>query len=139
MAEAVIDQSERVFAEPWQAQVFALTMRLAEAGHFTWTKWTQHFGAHLRAAAAAEGTADDATPMPAVDSPEYYAVWLDALESLLIERGFTSAGDLASLKQAWTEAYLCTPHGKPVLLGAGYNQDYDTRHGHDHDHGDASH
>jgi hypothetical protein len=26
-----------VFAEPWQAQAFALAVQLAAAGHFTWT------------------------------------------------------------------------------------------------------
>ena len=25
-----------VFAEPWEAQAFALTLKLHEAGHFTW-------------------------------------------------------------------------------------------------------
>jgi nitrile hydratase accessory protein len=131
----MLAQSERVFSEPWQAQVFALAMNLAEAGHFTWTEWSQQFGAHLKAAAAAKGVSDDDTPMPAVDSPEYYAVWLDALESLLIQRGLASADDLAALKQAWTEAYLCTPHGKPVVLGGERDQGHD--HSYGHDHGDA--
>jgi nitrile hydratase accessory protein len=130
MAETMAEESERVFCEPWQAQVFALAMKLSEAGHFTWTEWSQHFGAHLRAAAAAKG-APDHTPMPAVDSPEYYAVWLDALESLLVQRGLATAGDLAALKEAWTEAYLRTPHGMPVELG----RDHD--HDHVHDDGDG--
>ena len=30
------DAEEPVFAEPWQAQAFALAVKLSEQGHFTW-------------------------------------------------------------------------------------------------------
>ena len=30
-----------VFAEPWQAQAFALAVRLSEQGHFTWKEWAE--------------------------------------------------------------------------------------------------
>jgi len=33
--------------------------------------------------------------MPETDSATYYDVWLDALESLLMQRGLVSAADLA--------------------------------------------
>jgi hypothetical protein len=68
--------------------------------------------------------------MPEVDSATYYDVWLDTLESLLIQRGLASAADLAELKEAWTEAYLHTPHGMPVELG----NSGDNSHAHGHDH-----
>ena len=29
-----------VFAEPWEAQAFALAVRLFEQGHFSWNEWT---------------------------------------------------------------------------------------------------
>jgi nitrile hydratase accessory protein len=124
-------EPEHVFGEPWHAQVFALAMKLSEAGHFSWTEWSEHFGAHLKRAAAADGSANDARPMPEVDSATYYDVWLDTLESLLIQRGLASATDLAELKEAWTEAYLHTPHGMPVEL------DGDGRHVHLHGHDHA--
>jgi nitrile hydratase accessory protein len=127
------EQTDRAFCEPWQAQVFALAVQLSEAGHFTWTEWSEHFGAHLKAAAAARGPLDEFTPMPAVDSPEYYDVWLDALESLLVQRGLARAGELAELKEAWTEAYLQTPHGMPVELGGDHDHDGHAHH-HHHDH-----
>jgi hypothetical protein len=57
-------------------------------------------------------------------------VWLDTLESLLIQRGLASAADLAELKEAWTEAYLHTPHGMPVELGG--NGDHIHAHNHPH-------
>jgi hypothetical protein len=34
------DEGGPVFAEPWQAQVFALAVRLSAQGHFTWKEWT---------------------------------------------------------------------------------------------------
>ena len=30
------DEGGPVFAEPWQAQAFALAVKLSEQGHFTW-------------------------------------------------------------------------------------------------------
>jgi nitrile hydratase accessory protein len=125
------DQPGKAFCEPWQAQVFVFALKLSEAGHFTWTEWTEHFGAYLRASAAATGTADDKRPMPTVDSPEYYEVFLDALEALLAQRGLATMSDLAHLKTAWTEAYLRTPHGKPVKLENDHDDDH---HDHAHSH-----
>ena len=47
-----------VFAEPWQAQAFALAVRLSEQGHFTWAEWSDTLGEQLRAAAERD-EADD--------------------------------------------------------------------------------
>jgi hypothetical protein len=33
------DTGGPVFAEPWEAQAFALAVRLSEQGHFTWKEW----------------------------------------------------------------------------------------------------
>jgi len=33
------DGDEPVFAAPWQAQVFALAVKLSEQGHFSWQEW----------------------------------------------------------------------------------------------------
>ena len=30
---------EPPFREPWEAQAFAMTVKLHEAGHFTWPEW----------------------------------------------------------------------------------------------------
>jgi hypothetical protein len=88
--------------------------------HETWGIFKRHFwGVYTRH-----------SQMPKVDSATYYEVWLDALESLLIQRGLASAADLAELKDAWTEAYLHTPHGMPVELGG----DGDHTHAHSPDH-----
>ena len=44
------DEAGPVFAEPWQAQAFALAVKLCEAGHFTWTEWAATLAAELKAA-----------------------------------------------------------------------------------------
>lgn len=96
-----------VFAEPWHGQVFALAVRLSEQGHFTWAEWAATFSEEL-ARASAQGAPKDGSA--------YYDVWLTALEKMLLDRGLVTAGHLANLKQAWTDAYLSTPHGAPVHL-----------------------
>ena len=95
--------TERVFAEPWQAQAFALAVRLSQQGHFTWKEWV---------AALAQELATD----PTDDGNRYYVHWLAALERLVIEKSLCTRADLARLKEAWTEAYRHTPHGSPVEL-----------------------
>jgi len=97
-----------VFAEPWQAQLFAVTIRLNEAGHFAWPQWAEIFGAELKARAAAGAKDEEAG---------YWEAWLAALERLLAERGLAAAPELDRLEAAWAEAYRNTPHGRPVALG----------------------
>jgi nitrile hydratase accessory protein len=104
------DDGGPVFAEPWQAQAFALAVRLSEQGHFTWKEWAAALAAELKAAAD-RGEPDDGS--------RYYHHWLVALERLAAEKGLTDPAALAARKQAWAEAYRRTPHGKPVELAAG--------------------
>jgi nitrile hydratase accessory protein len=96
-----------VFAEPWQAQAFAMAVKLSEAGHFTWNEWAAALGAELKAAAD-HGEPDDGT--------HYYEHWLAALERLVMEKGLTDRAALETRKDAWAEAYRHTPHGQPVEL-----------------------
>jgi len=80
---------------------------MAQAGHFTWPEWTDRFATNLASTSAA-GAPKDAS--------RYYDVWLATFEELLQDRGLASAEDLRSLKNAWAQAYLRTPHGEPVVL-----------------------
>ncbi len=100
-------EGDPVFAEPWQAQAFALAVRLSSAGHFTWTEWSHALGAELRAAAE-RGEPDDGS--------KYYHHWVAALERLVTSRGLAGAAALTVRKEAWAEAYRSTPHGMPVEL-----------------------
>jgi nitrile hydratase accessory protein len=98
-----------VFAEPWQAQAFALAVKLSADGHFTWTEWSKALGAELEAAAG-RGEPDDGS--------RYYEHWLAALERLVTERDLTDSTSLTERKEAWAQAYRNTPHGTPVRLQA---------------------
>jgi nitrile hydratase accessory protein len=100
-----------VFAEPWQAQAFAIAVQLSAAGHFTWTEWTTALGAQLRAAAE-RGEPDDGS--------RYFEHWLAALEQLVTEKKLTDPIALSERKEAWADAYRHTPHGQPVELGAKF-------------------
>ena len=101
------DEAGPVFAEPWQAQAFALAVKLSEAGHFTWKEWADALGAELKRAEDL-GEPDDGR--------QYYRHWLAALERLAAEKGLADRASLDARKEAWAEAYRSTPHGKPVVL-----------------------
>jgi nitrile hydratase accessory protein len=94
-----------VFAEPWQAQAFAMTLTLHEAGVFTWPEWAATLAAEL---------ARD----PEDDGSRYYDHWVAALERLAVGRSLTGADELSARKAAWKHAFELTPHGKPVELAS---------------------
>lgn len=91
------------FAEPWQAQAFALTLKLYEDGAFSWTDWAQALSAELERD-------------PQDDGSRYYDHWVAALERLVAERSLAAPAEMAARKSAWAEAYRHTPHGLPVEL-----------------------
>jgi nitrile hydratase accessory protein len=104
------DAGGPVFAEPWQAQAFALAVKLSEHGHFTWKEWAAALADELKAADD-RGEPDDGT--------HYYEYWLAALERLVVAKGLTNRDAMRERKEAWREAYLHTPHGRPVELRVG--------------------
>jgi nitrile hydratase accessory protein len=97
-----------VFAEPWEAQAFALAVTLSEQGHFTWKEWAEALAGEIRAAAN-RGEPDDGS--------RYYHHWLAALERLVAAHGLAETAALIARKEAWADAYRRTPHGQPVELG----------------------
>ena len=104
------DAEGPVFNEPWEAQAFALTLELHEAGHFTWAEWSAVLGAEIKAAQT-RGDPDL--------GGTYYRHWLAALERITADKGLVQRGGLAERKAAWRRAHLNTPHGQPVVLEAG--------------------
>ena len=84
------------FAEPWEAQVFALVVALNERGLLPWPEWTAALAAEL------DGGESD------------YDAWLTALEKLVCER-FSDAETLAHFRAAWALAAERTPHGEPIV------------------------
>jgi nitrile hydratase accessory protein len=85
------DEGGPVFAEPWQAQAFALAVRLSAQGHFTWKEW----------AAADRGEPDDGS--------RYYHHWLAALERLVTAKRLSDPRAMLERKEARAEAYRRTP------------------------------
>ena len=98
---------EPVFAEPWQAQAFAMALALHQRGLFSWPEWADALSKQIAAAQAA-GDAD-------LDDT-YYRHWLAALEALVAVKGASSAAELARYRDAWDHAADRTPHGRPIEL-----------------------
>ena len=101
------DEGGPVFSEPWQAQAFALAVKLSEQGYFTWKEWAAGLAEELQAAAR-RGEPDDGS--------RYYEHWLAALERLVTTKGLTDQDALVTRKEAWAAAYRATPHGTPIEL-----------------------
>lgn len=95
---------EPVFAEPWQAQLFAITVNLHQAGLFAWSEWASVLSAEVR------------SPDAAIDGHDYYTHWLHALERLLQQKGVADGAAMDRVTAAWHRAAHATPHGKPILL-----------------------
>lgn len=91
---------EKPFAAPWEAQVFALTVKLHDSGLFSWSDWTQVLGAELKA----------------VPDRPYYESWLAALERISESRAAMTRDERLSRMAAWDRAARATPHGQPILL-----------------------
>ena len=72
-----------VLAAPWQAQIFAIVVSLAERGRFPWPEFQRRLAAAIAAATAAEQGAD-----------RYYEHWLAAAEGLIAELDLVDAGEL---------------------------------------------
>jgi nitrile hydratase accessory protein len=89
------DEGGPVFAEPWQAQAFALAVKLSEQGHFTWKEWAAAFADELKAASD-RGEPDDGT--------HYYEHWLATLEKLVTAKRITGREELRERKEAWADA-----------------------------------
>ena len=83
------DEGGPVFAEPWEAQAFAMAVRLSAQGHFTWKEWAAALAADLKAAAD-RGQPDDGS--------RYYHHWLAALEKLVTEKGLSNSAELLDRK-----------------------------------------
>ncbi|MEQ9138600.1 MAG: nitrile hydratase accessory protein [Thalassobaculum sp.] len=102
-----VDRDGPVFREPWEAQAFAMAVKLHESGLFTWNEWAAALSAEIE---AAQRTGDPDL------GDTYYRHWLKALEGLVLARTDLTADRLASRKDAWARAAERAPHGEPILL-----------------------
>ena len=101
------DAQGPVFREPWEAQAFAMTFALHEAGLFAWSEWAAILDAEIKRAQAA-GDPDT--------GETYYRHWLAALERIVAEKGITTRETLARHYHAWEHAAVRSPHGTPIEL-----------------------
>ena len=103
------NKDDSVFLAPWQGQLFAITVHMAETGHFTWFEFTYLFGNHLKLEKLFkfnEVTLDD----------RYYICWLNALEELIINKKLGNKKSISIFRKKWEKAFNNTPHGKPVKI-----------------------
>ncbi|MBL8352015.1 MAG: nitrile hydratase accessory protein [Burkholderiaceae bacterium] len=103
------DDAGPVFAEPWMAQAFAMTLQLHQRGLFSWPEWAEALSAQIHQAQRG-GDADL--------GDTYYHHWLAALEALVAAKGAARADELARCARAWDHAADRTPHGQPIVLQA---------------------
>jgi nitrile hydratase accessory protein len=108
------DTEGPIFAEPWQAEAFAMALALHERGLFTWPEWAATLSGEIRAAQNA-GDADL--------GDTYYCHWLAALERLIVAKGVTDLSALQDCAEAWDRAAQATPHGQPIHLHNDPHQD----------------
>jgi nitrile hydratase accessory protein len=124
------------FAEPWQADAFALAIALNRKQAFGWSDWVGTFS---------QQPAPESDPSDQSIEREYYLRWLSALETLAVEQGLVSAEEMDRRVEEWRRAYLRTPHGQPIELARGIesgdadDHDHEAHHHHDHDEDDHHH
>ena len=101
-------EDQITFQNPWHGQVFAITVQLSEKGNFTWKEFVEVFGNSLNKARLELNSLDG--------NDDYFKCWLNALEEIIISKKLGNSNILSLLKKDWTNAYLSTPHGKPVKI-----------------------
>ena len=100
-------QPNATFNSPWEAQVFALAVRLQETGILTKDTWARALASEIQQA----GQRND----PDLGDT-YYHHWTRALEQVLINSSLVDGHEIEVRIEAWREAYANTPHGHAVLL-----------------------
>jgi nitrile hydratase accessory protein len=110
------DHDGPVFAEPWQAQAFAMALALHARGLFSWSEWAEALAAEIK---RAQSSGDPDT------GETYYQHWLAALERLVAAKGVASPATLQSTRDAWLRAADRTAHGAPIMLAPG---DFASKH-----------
>lgn len=98
------NEGDPVFAEPWQADAFALTVHLHARGVFSWPEWAEALSTEIHR----PGLADDGS--------DYFEAWVAALSAILCSKGVADAQTIDALQLGWQRAALATPHGQPILL-----------------------
>ena len=99
----ILTEPETIFAEPWEAQAFALAVKLSEQGYFTWKEWSAALAEEIKSA----------------DRP-YYHQWLAALERLVSTRVY-SPGRNAQAQRSLGERLSPHPPRQTRHIKCGLN------------------
>ena len=102
-----VDDDGPVFAEPWQAQAFAMAVTLNERGVFAWPDWAAALAEQIRSVQAAGDPDTGGT---------YWLHWLATLERLVEQHGLIDAVTLDRYRTGWDRAAHRTPHGRAIEL-----------------------
>ncbi len=93
--------TERPFDEPWQAEAFALTVALNEAGHLDWPEWAAVFSATLAEQAAGHPVSlSGPLPDDAVSNAAYWRAWVTSLERLVRDKGIAGPLQMGAHREA---------------------------------------
>jgi len=91
------------FEHPWEARAFAIVVKLAEAGLFSWAEWVACLSEHIQASAPSTTNG--------LRERAYSEQWIDAAETLLVRKGVTSVEQLRARRLgAWPNT---TDHHSP--------------------------
>ena len=101
------DEQQSVFAEPWEACIFAIEVKLSENSLFKWPEWSDALTKEIKMEKEKE--------LPEFNKT-YYQFWLSALETILLDKNMLNKTDLKSRMEQWRSTHLSTPHGNPVKL-----------------------
>ena len=93
------------FDAPWKARAFAITLALAESGRVRRDAFQQLFGALIAAADRSGG---------GHAAPDYYTLWLTALEQLVDEALDLCSGALEAMERRVTAKAIETRHHQHV-------------------------
>ena len=104
------DDKGPVFAAPWEARAFAMTVDLHKQGLFDWSEWCETLSAEIKAAQAA-GDPDL--------GDTYYHHWLGALEKLVARKQVATKEELSSLRADWRAADEERGFGEAPMLKRG--------------------
>ena len=112
------DEGGPVFAEPWQAQAFAIAVRLSAQGYFTGKsgrlRWRQNWPT------PPNGTKRMMARSTITTGLRRWRNWSPRKDSPIVAALFER-------REAWADAYRHTPHGQPVQLRPGFRINYTYR------------
>ncbi len=77
---------ELVFEEPWQSRAFGLAVTLHDASALSWDDFREHLVTRIN---------DWERTHPPAECWSYYRCWLQALESVVADRGMVGATEVA--------------------------------------------